>query len=518
MPNKMELMVSISKPDVYPRAVARLSEWLDRPLSNIACFISWLISTVIFFGIAGALGGPTEGDVSESAYGTWSVAHGNLSCIYPPAASHNLSQLADPFTLAAPLYPLVSGGLAALLRIGSNVSFPTTGDLGTHCLNAFNAIFKWSVKSSAILPTVRLSYFVWLVLAAGVVWLVRAANRGRRGWEALALVMIAATAPVVMCFTYYFHPQDVLAMGLVLGAVAAAMQGRWYLAGALMGLAFSSQQFALLVAVPLLVLAPARDRFRYLVGVAALLIVVDIPIVIATSGRGIRTVLLGSSRVGYNITSFGGTVVWLIKLHGVALFVVSRVFPIVLALAVTWWFWKRYGSDLLQPVPLMSLITFDLVTRLIFEENLFGYYFMATAVALVLMDVVGGRVRGQTLAWLGLFMVWFDPVHIGLVPNLTTWALSLYNDIPIALFAIGALCVVVDLINRRYRVYKYLWLVVVALTAENKLWGRASAVYEAKGWMFQIVLVACAILLAIGPLNQWSKSRLTREVVEIVAP
>lgn len=464
-------IVSISKPDLYSKTVTDIRGWLDRPLSNIGCFISWIVSSVIFLGFADLLGGPTEGDVSESVYGTWSIAHGNLACIYPPLASHHLNDLANPFALAAPLYPFISGGLAALLRIGHQVPFPGTSQLGDHCLNAFSAIFKWSAKSNAILPTIRLSYFVWFVLAAGVILVVRASGRGRSGWEALALVMVAATAPVVMCLTYYFHPQDLLAMGLLLACVAASLRGRWYLAGLLIGLAFCSQQFALLVAGPLLVVSPPRDRLRYVIGAVFAVIAIDLPVIIATSGRGIRTVLFGSSRVGSNITSFGGTVLWSMQLHGIALFILSRVLPIVVATGIAWWLSNRYGSALLRPVPIASVVALSLVMRMVFEENLFGYYFMATAVSLVLLDIVAGRVRGQTLAWLGLFMAWFNPVHLGLVPNLTSWSVSLSYDIPIALFAIGALCVLIDAAQRRVRLYKIAWLVVLALTRETKLWG-----------------------------------------------
>src|ERR1035438_9457021 len=51
-----------------------------------------------------------------------------------------------------------------------------------------------------------------------------------------------------------FHPQDLLAMGLILCGVASVLRDRWVLAGVLMGLALTSQQFSILVLVVLLVL------------------------------------------------------------------------------------------------------------------------------------------------------------------------------------------------------------------------------------------------------------------------
>src|ERR1700677_2595474 len=147
--------------DAFSGRGARVHSWLERPLSNFWCFVGWLCATGVFFALAGVLGGPAEGDVSETVYGTWSIAHGNLACVYPLASGRHLNDLASPFALAAPLYPIVSARLAALLRIGHDVAFPTTQQFGPHCDRAFTAMFNWSAKSDAILPTIRLGYFVW---------------------------------------------------------------------------------------------------------------------------------------------------------------------------------------------------------------------------------------------------------------------------------------------------------------------------------------------------------------------
>ena len=47
-------------------------------------------------------------------------------------------------------------------------------------------------------------------------------------------------------------------MGLILGALACVRRDLWRWAGVLLALAVLSQQYALLVAVPLLVVAPGR--------------------------------------------------------------------------------------------------------------------------------------------------------------------------------------------------------------------------------------------------------------------
>jgi hypothetical protein len=479
----------------------RFRDRLDRPIPGTWCFISWICSTILFFGASVALGGPVEGDVAESVYGTWTVAHGNLACIYPPSGGYVANDLARPFALTAPLYPLISGAFAALLRIGHSVVFPSSSQIGPKCSTAFVAMFNWSAKSDAILPTIRLSYLVWPVIMIGVVALLRSSGRGRTGWEPLALLIVACMPAVQMCTTYYFHPQDLLAMGLLLAAAACALKDRWLFAGLLIGLAFSSQQFALLIGVLLLVLAPTKSRVTYVVGVLIALAVVDVPIIAATSGRGLKTVLLGSNRVGSGIRSAGGTILWETNAHGIPLFIISRVLPIAVVAAFAWLVSVRVGSKLaLRPDIFMSLFAMALITRLVFEENLFGYYFMATSVSLVILDVVCGRIRGPLLAWLALDIVAFNPIHLGITSNLTSWSVHLSDAIPIAVLAVVALCVGVDAFNHRFRVYKILLLVVILLTGETTLYGRGQPFYEPQGWLWQVILVTSAVALAIGPV------------------
>ena len=151
----------------------------------------------------------------------------------------------SPEAFVPPVWPLISGAFAALLRIGHSVPFPSQSALGPHCSTAMLAMYGWSVKSSAALTTVRLGYLSWFVFMAGVVALLRASGRGRCRWEPAALVLMACVPPLLATMLDYFHPQDLVAMGLMLGGLACARRGWWIWAGVLVGLAFTSQQFAL---------------------------------------------------------------------------------------------------------------------------------------------------------------------------------------------------------------------------------------------------------------------------------
>ena len=199
-----------------------------------------------------------------------------------------------------------------------------------------------------------------------------------------------------------------MAIGLAFAGLACARRGKWVWTGILLGLAITSQQFALLIAAPLLVLAPRNQRIRYAAAVMGSAGVVVIGMVVITSGRVIN-VLAGTSAT----PSSGGTLLAGAGLHGFALLFASRVVPICLAMAVAWWSVHRLGPAALDPVPLVSLVATSLCFRLVFEVNLFGYYFMAVSVALIVLNVIRGRIHPYLVAWLALVTFAYDPLRWG---------------------------------------------------------------------------------------------------------
>jgi Glycosyltransferase family 87 len=223
-----------------------LIAWLERPISVWWCAAGWCAATALFLGIVAVLGGPSTIDRPESIYGTWAVAHGQLACAYPSVSL-------PKYPAVAPLYLLLSGGIAAIAHVGHSVPFPSAAVLGPGCDKTFLAMNSWSVNAGALGPTAWIGCVGWLALMVGVVAWLRASGRGRCGWEPATLVMVACLPPVWMCFQLVFHPQDLLALGLALCAMACVRRGRWVGAGILIALAVLSQQFALLVAAPLLV-------------------------------------------------------------------------------------------------------------------------------------------------------------------------------------------------------------------------------------------------------------------------
>ena len=376
------------------RSVAdRLAGLLDAPITWWARVGGWAVATAAFAGGVLLGGGPSTGDTQLSVYATWAIAHGHLACAYPPGSVAG-------YTPAAPVWVLAAAAMAAALRLGASVPFPTAHALGAHCEHAGALIGAWSYHARALAPTVRLGYVAWAVLAAGVVALLAAAGRGRTRWEPLALVAVALCPGTVMCLTEFFHPQDLVAMGLALAATAAVLRDRWAAAGVLLALATCAQQFTLLVAVVLLVVVPARGRVRFVASAAVTVLVVALPLGALTSWRALPTVLAGSGE-----STAAGSLVVSLGLHGSAQFALARILPLALAALAAGVALDRLKERARTPGVLTALVALAVALRLPFDVAIWGYYLMATSVALVVCDVARRRLRLGLLVWLVLTWV-----------------------------------------------------------------------------------------------------------------
>ena len=116
--------------------------------------------------------GPSLVDTDQSIYSTWAIAHGEVACAYP-----SVSQLGGE-PLIAPVYPLISGGVAAIAQIGQSAPFPSDAALGPGCSKIFPVVNRWYRHSGALRPTLWIGCVSWLALMAGVIAWLRASGRG----------------------------------------------------------------------------------------------------------------------------------------------------------------------------------------------------------------------------------------------------------------------------------------------------------------------------------------------------
>jgi hypothetical protein len=421
-----------------------LAQWLDRPRSQQWCVASWIVATAVFIGITTLIGGLSRFDALLSIYSTWSIAHGNVACAFPPGSSVY-------FPVAAPLYPIVASGLAVLFRVGHGVPFPNQAALGNSCLHWLAPMSRWDVQSNALTPTLRFGYLGWIVLAAGIIAVMRSSGRGRNGWEPAVLIAVAFTPPVVSCLEVLFHPQDLLAMGLILLGVSCAQRNAWAWSGVLMGLAFESQQFALLAIALLFVLVPAKRRLAFVLSAIASFAVVVLPLVALSSGRALRVALTGSGEGGSLVNSIESD--W--HLTSTSANDALRALPVLFVLVLALWARRRLPNAYMEPAVLLSLLATSMAIRLVFEGGLYGYYFMASAVSIVLLDFV----------------------------------------------------------RRTFRLEVILWFAVVSLAFSPFEWANDRLTYGVPMWVWQLVLVPPTVALAISPLIGRIKSQRSSEPV-----
>ncbi len=344
----------------------------------------------------------------------------------------------------------------------------------------------------------------WLALLAGVVLWLRASGRGRRGWEPVTVVVVAGLLPVWMCVQTFFHPQDLLALGLGLAGMACARRDRWLAAGVLCALAVLSQQFALLIAIPLVVLAPAARRTSFVAAGVATGAIVVVPLAIMTSGHVLRAIMLGS---GDNPT-LGGTVLWETRASGAFAVLLFRVAPVAASLALAWWVARRLGSAALAPVPLLSLVAVSLGLRLAFEANMLTYYFMALTVSLVLLDVTRGSIRRSMVAWLAVLVVVMCSLS-GFPFGTVGWGVPLQDRVlPLAIGAGAVLAIVAGL--RQGRGWKDLspWVCVTLVVLCTQAPDANSFIGGGRVlWLWQLVLTVPALVFAAQPLRAALRDR-----------
>lgn len=399
---------------------------LDHPLRARWCAVGWLVATAVFVGFTRMLGGVSIDDAWESLVPGAALAHGNLGCMYPPFVGHP--------SFSAPLWSGVAAAAFAITGVARN-TYPQGVALGSHCSAATNAIEHWVGYASVTHVAEWTAYAAWAAFALGLLAFVRTTSRARTWWEPVTALALAATPPVLQSFTVDYHPEDLLCLGLLFGAVAALRRDRFALAGAVLAAALLSQQFALLAAIPIvLTLAPAAAR--RLVPALGVSLVTVVGLLAALSHGQVLSSLSTTGDTQY----YG--VVWIaeLDLHTAwSLTLVSRLPPLILVAALSLAARRLAPADTTLPL----LIAAGFALRLVFEVNIFGYYFCAVAVALVVADVVAGRVRPLVILWLVAEWLlynpfaWPRPIQLSQVPFWTNQVVFSVTALALAVAPLG---------------------------------------------------------------------------------
>ena len=177
-------------------------------------------------------------------------------------------------------------------------------------------------------------------------------------------------------------------------------------------------------------------------------------------------------------------------------------------MVLAWWLVRRLGAATVRsPIPLTALVALSLSLRLVFEENLRdSYYFMALAVALLLLDVVCGRIRGPVLAWLALVTLAHDVWPLNMF-GAVSWGFGATEHLPQILIVVGIVIVLVDVARARVHWYRVAWLLVTV--AAFATWPFTDEPFRTPlpKWFWQLVLVSIGMWLAAGPLVRFMRDR-----------
>jgi hypothetical protein len=299
-----------------------------------------------------------------------------------------------------------------------------------------------------------------------------------------------------MSLANVFHPQDLLALGLALVALACVRRGWWVWAGVFVGLAVLTHQFALLVALPLFVIAPAARRWSFAGAATATVALATFTVFATATAYATKTVTVGSGAG----PGPGGTWLTNLGLDTHLAEYASRIVPLELSLVLAWFVARRLGDAVFEPVPLASLMALSLSLRLVFEQNLFGYYFAALAVMLVLLDVAGGRIRAALMAWLiAVSVVFFVGETTALEAWKYSWPISAHIVVPIVVAIILA-TVGLHALGKGPRREDLIWIALaVGLTLAWPWRFDPVSAHVTRVW-WQVGLVTVGIWLAVGPL------------------
>ena len=181
--------------------------------------------------------------------------------------------------------------------------------------------------------------------------------------------------------------------------------------------------------------------------------------------------------------------------------------PLVLSLVLTVVVVRRIGQKVLDPPILLCLIAVSLSLRLIFEQNIFGYYYIPLCVSLLLFDVVRGRIRGAFVAWNFLILLAYSEGAISLIMWRQSWGQDARHWIPPVLMIIALLVILDQLLRHRLTLDAIVWggVVISALL----VWPVSTDPFRHQPvtWLWQVILVAIGVILAAAPLLSYVRAK-----------
>jgi hypothetical protein len=237
---------------------------------------------------------------------------------------------------------------------------------------------------------------------------------GDRWW--LLVLVLGAASPMAWLAVWMGHPEEPLTAALAVAAVLVARSDRPLLAGALLGLAVASKQWAVLAALPTVLAAPRRP-FRLLVAAGVTGAVLVLPVLLSAPGAGVAPHLASSSaqwfyprqlwwplgvEVPLGVDQAAGaqaTPAWLAP--------IAKPLIVLLAVPLSAAWWLRAGGRRRDRTDALGLLALLMLVRCMLDPWNVVYYELPLVVALLAWEVERGH-RVPVLALLTTAAVWLS--------------------------------------------------------------------------------------------------------------
>ncbi len=347
-------------------------------LSAVLAFILFVI-----IRSTGAYGVTYNRDFPQTTNPAVAVAQGKLSCAYDGSIVND----------ANPLYPLI---LALSLRV-----FASSRDISqlfevdsTVCANPNPQISLTDNLASHIV--IDTSLITWLVVAFGLIYVLQKSRRKDSWFLVYALFGLSLMPFFSASLSIFLHPEDVLAIGLVLISTGAMLREKWMLSGIFAGLALDSKLIAVPYILVLFILIPGKSRIRFAMAAVVVSALILSPFLITLPS----TILVFSGHYALTFLISAPSIMWYLKgIFGSHTAIASRGLPVVLAAVFSIIFKLKLPNVFKNTEAVVVLLCACAILRVFFEVEVFAYYLMPISITFFLVVLIYGRGYMLYLFW-----------------------------------------------------------------------------------------------------------------------
>jgi hypothetical protein len=305
---------------------------------------------------------------------------------------------------------------------------PLMGPVSLVLRTPFAVVADWT--EATLTWHYRITTFACLIVSALLALaLVRESrSRDHRWWHTAAVGVLAFVNPLVVSAIDAGHPEELVAAAAVVGSALLALHGRTTASGVVLGLAAATKPWAVLAALPILLVVAAPDRRRFSVVAVLALVACYAPLIAGDPDR-FRSVVQTAGTLGSRFGETTASNPWFFFArtghftfpsevrdgqlvfsdavgYGVSASVARLAHALVLAaaLALPFVWWRAGGPS--RPQTLFLVIGAILIVRCALDPGNHLYYHAAPALALLGYEATRPHARFPWVAGGFIATIW----------------------------------------------------------------------------------------------------------------